>query len=200
MTRSATGKARRPIAVALKHQIGSGQLPRVVASGKGHVAEQILELAFANGVRVREDADLVEVLSAIDVDTEIPLEAIVAVAEILAHVYRANGTLTPDLGPLHAPADFKAFYDPPAYDPPAGPSPAAHSHVWMAGDATGMAATAGIADKPESADQIARDDLSDGPVIPIASTDSTDASSTDIQPGQPSDPSPGNRQNEKGQP
>lgn len=87
-------KPRRPAAVALSYEDGKG-LPRVVASGRGHVAEQILELAFANGVKVREDADLVEILAAVDVDSEIPLEAIVAVAEILAHVYRANGTAPP---------------------------------------------------------------------------------------------------------
>ena len=66
-------------------------LPRVVASGHGAIAEQILELAFANDVKVREDADLAQILAAVDVDCEIPIEAIVAVAEILAHVYRANG-------------------------------------------------------------------------------------------------------------
>ncbi|HYG88700.1 MAG TPA: EscU/YscU/HrcU family type III secretion system export apparatus switch protein [Azospirillum sp.] len=86
-------KPRRPVAVALKYEFGSQSLPKVVATGRGHVAEQILELAFANDVKVREDADLVEILSAIDVDSEIPVEAIIAVAEILSHVYRANGTL-----------------------------------------------------------------------------------------------------------
>lgn len=87
--------ARRPVAVALKYALGTQSLPRIVATGKGTVAEQILELAFANGVKVREDADLVEVLSAIEVDSDIPIEAIAAVAEILAYVYRANGTLPP---------------------------------------------------------------------------------------------------------
>jgi flagellar biosynthesis protein len=82
--------------VALKYEFGAQSLPKVVATGKGHVADQILELAFANGVKVREDADLVEVLSAIDIETEIPIEAIAAVAEILAHVYRANGTAPRD--------------------------------------------------------------------------------------------------------
>lgn len=88
--------ARRPVAVALKYEFGTQSLPKIVATGKGHVAEQILELAFANDVKVREDADLVQVLSAIDVDSEIPIEAIAAVAEILAYVYRANGTMPPD--------------------------------------------------------------------------------------------------------
>ncbi|MCG5243284.1 EscU/YscU/HrcU family type III secretion system export apparatus switch protein [Azospirillum doebereinerae] len=87
--------ARRPVAVALKYELGTQSLPRIVATGKGTVAEQILELAFANGVKVREDADLVEVLSAIELDSDIPVEAIAAVAEILAHVYRANGTVIP---------------------------------------------------------------------------------------------------------
>nr|WP_247894327.1 EscU/YscU/HrcU family type III secretion system export apparatus switch protein [Azospirillum sp. B510] len=83
----------------MKYQLGTETLPRIVATGKGTVAEQILELAFANGVKVREDADLVEILSAIEVDSDIPVEAIAAVAEILAHVYRANGTLPPDPHP-----------------------------------------------------------------------------------------------------
>lgn len=85
---------RRPVAVALRYDSENSALPRVVASGRGCVAEQILEIAFANGVKVREDADLVQLLAAVDVDTEIPIEAIVAVAEILACVYRANG-MTP---------------------------------------------------------------------------------------------------------
>ena len=78
------------MAVALAYD-GSPAPPKVVASGHGAMAEQILALAFANGVRVREDADLAEILASVDVDTEIPLEAFAAVAEILAYVYRANG-------------------------------------------------------------------------------------------------------------
>lgn len=93
-------KPRRPVAVALSYELGAPGLPKVVASGRGHVAEQILELAFANGVKVREDADLVEILAALDLDSEIPVEAIVAVAEILSHVYRANGKLPPTPEPL----------------------------------------------------------------------------------------------------
>lgn len=89
----------RPVAVALKYELGGQSLPRIVATGKGHVAEQILELAFANGVKVREDADLVQILSAVDIESEIPIEAIAAVAEILAYVYRANGTLPPAARP-----------------------------------------------------------------------------------------------------
>ena len=64
--------------------------PRIVAKGRGAVAEQILQLAFATGVKVREDANLTEILEAIEIDTEVPLHALAAVAEILSYVYRAN--------------------------------------------------------------------------------------------------------------
>lgn len=63
---------------------------RIVAKGQGALADQILALAFATGVKVREDADLVEVLEAIEIDSEVPLHALAAVAEILSYVYRAN--------------------------------------------------------------------------------------------------------------
>jgi flagellar biosynthesis protein len=77
-------------AVAIKTASDMGALPRLVASGRGAVAEQILQIAWANDIKVREDADLVEILSAIDVDSDIPVEAVAAVAEILSYVYRAN--------------------------------------------------------------------------------------------------------------
>lgn len=77
-------------AVALKHERGSGTSPSIVASGKGHIAEQIIEIAFANDVKVRQDTDLTELLTQLDVDSPIPLEAYAAVAEILAYVYKAN--------------------------------------------------------------------------------------------------------------
>ncbi len=82
--------ARRDIAVALGHDRDGAALPRVIASGHGAVARQILEIAFARGIKVREDADLAEVLAAVEVDSEIPLAAFAAVAEILSYVYRAQ--------------------------------------------------------------------------------------------------------------
>ena len=68
------------IAVAVKHENGPQQVPKVIAGGRGRIAEQILEIAFAQGIRVREDADLAHMLSVVDVDSEIPLEAFATVA------------------------------------------------------------------------------------------------------------------------
>lgn len=64
--------------------------PDIIASGRGDVAREILEIAFAHGVKVREDQPLAELLVQLDLDTPIPSEAIVAVAEILAKVYEAD--------------------------------------------------------------------------------------------------------------
>jgi len=86
---------RRWAAVALSADPKTrGALPKLVAAGYGKIAEEILQLAFDNGVKVREDADLAELLAAIEVESPIPSEALIAVAEILAYVYKANGTYT----------------------------------------------------------------------------------------------------------
>lgn len=77
-------------AVALGYDEAAGDVPRVLANGQGHLAEQILQIAFAKGIKVREDAELVDILSLLEVDSPIPVEAFAAVAEILAYVYRAN--------------------------------------------------------------------------------------------------------------
>lgn len=85
-----------PVAVAITDNEAGKRPPRILAKGQGKVAEQILEIAFARGVKVRTDANLAEVLAAIDVDSEVPLQALAAVAEILTYVYRANGALGAD--------------------------------------------------------------------------------------------------------
>ncbi len=86
-------KSRRQAAVALKaYGIDEKDLPEITASGYGKLAEKIVKLAFENGVNVREDKALAQILAAIEVDSEIPSEAIVAVAEILSYVYKVNGT------------------------------------------------------------------------------------------------------------
>ncbi|MEX2010094.1 MAG: EscU/YscU/HrcU family type III secretion system export apparatus switch protein [Dongiaceae bacterium] len=83
------------MAVALRYDPRRAATPRVVASARGALAGLLLAAAFAAGVRVRADADLAEILAAVDLDSEIPLEALAAVAEILSYVYRANGAPPP---------------------------------------------------------------------------------------------------------
>lgn len=77
-------------AVALKYEPGETAAPVLVAKGKGHLADKILEKAQQHGIPVQEDSSLVEVLSKLDVDQEIPQELYTLVAEILSFVYRAD--------------------------------------------------------------------------------------------------------------
>ncbi len=79
------------VAVALAYKPESDSAPKVLASGRGPIAEQILEVARARGILVREDADLVQLLRVIELGAEIPVAAFAAVAEILIYMYRANG-------------------------------------------------------------------------------------------------------------
>jgi flagellar biosynthesis protein len=77
-------------AVALKYEPERSSAPVVVAKGRGVIAEEILRRAQENGVPVQEDASLVEVLSKLDLDQEIPPELYKLVAEILSFVYRSD--------------------------------------------------------------------------------------------------------------
>ena len=77
-------------AVALRYDASREKSPRVTAKGWGLMAEKILELAKDNDVPIREDADLVEVLSQIDLDQEIPPSIYKVVAELLAFAYQIN--------------------------------------------------------------------------------------------------------------
>jgi len=81
---------REKLAVALGYDRKKDKAPHIAAKGKGYIAEQIIALAQEHGIEVREDADLAGLLSKLDIDMPIPLEAYAAVAEILAYVYKAN--------------------------------------------------------------------------------------------------------------
>jgi flagellar biosynthesis protein len=86
---------KNPVAVAIEDAKHEKDLPRITAAGRGKIAEQILQLAFENGIKVREDSALAEMLATIELDSPIPTEAFMAVAEILSYVYKANGEPNP---------------------------------------------------------------------------------------------------------
>ena len=88
-------KPARQTAVALKDGSDDGEMPLITAAGRGKIAEQILQIAYENGIKVRTDADLAEILAKIELESPIPSEAFMAVAEILSYVYRANGEPNP---------------------------------------------------------------------------------------------------------
>lgn len=81
--------------MALRYEPSKEEAPRVVATGQGHIAEQIIRVAVDHGITVRKDADLVEILAKLEIDTLIPVEAFAAVAEILSYIYRSQGKAPP---------------------------------------------------------------------------------------------------------
>ena len=83
------------VAVAIQTPAGKNMPPKITAAGRGKVAEQILQLAYDAGINVREDKDLVEILAKIELDSPIPSEAFMAVAEVLSYVFKANGEPEP---------------------------------------------------------------------------------------------------------
>lgn len=88
-------KPKFQTAVSLKEQENKRKAPLVTAAGRGKIAEQILQLAFENDIKVRQDSALAEMLAKIEIDSPIPSEAFLAVAEILSYIYRANGQPNP---------------------------------------------------------------------------------------------------------
>jgi len=81
---------RQKKVAALKYNHGEDRAPKVVAKGRGALAEKILDTARQHGIPIREDKTLVDILSSLDLYQEIPQELYKAVAEILAFVYALN--------------------------------------------------------------------------------------------------------------
>jgi len=85
-----TNPKRTKSAVSLRYKSIEDTAPKVTAKGKGLVAENIIALAHEHNIPVEQDPDLVEVLSQVDVNQEIPPAVYQVVAELLAFVYQMN--------------------------------------------------------------------------------------------------------------
>jgi flagellar biosynthesis protein len=81
---------KTPKAVALKYDREKNNAPKLVAKGRGKVAEKIIEIAKANNLLLYEDKNLVSILEALEVESEIPPQLYRAVAEVLAFIHRLN--------------------------------------------------------------------------------------------------------------
>ncbi|MCW2955166.1 MAG: hypothetical protein JWO69_35 [Thermoleophilia bacterium] len=75
---------------ALRYDSGQDHAPKLVARGKGHTAQKILDLAAEHDVQVKQDATLVSVLGALDVGEQIPPDLYGVIAEVLAWAYHAD--------------------------------------------------------------------------------------------------------------
>lgn len=77
-----------PKAAALKYDRKKDNSPKVVAKGRGEIAKTIIKIAEDNDLPIKRDADMVELLSKLELEQEIPTEMYKAVAEIFAFIYQ----------------------------------------------------------------------------------------------------------------
>jgi flagellar biosynthesis protein len=80
----------RKQAVALRYEPKKDRAPRITGTGRGYLAEKILEFARHNNVPIRQDKNLLQILSRLDLNEEVPPDVYKAVAEILAFIYRLS--------------------------------------------------------------------------------------------------------------
>ena len=101
MAKTANDAQKSAVALAYSQ---TDAAPRVVAKGRGVLAEQIIARARENGVYVHESPELVSLLMQVDLDQRIPPQLYVAVAELLAWLYRLeSGESTPAAPTLSLP-------------------------------------------------------------------------------------------------
>jgi flhB domain protein len=81
-------KVNKKKAVALGYNRSQDNAPKVLASGAGEIANKIIGLAKEHDIPIKEDPDLIEILSKVEVDQEIPPNLYKAVAEIFSFLYK----------------------------------------------------------------------------------------------------------------
>ncbi|WP_010093447.1 EscU/YscU/HrcU family type III secretion system export apparatus switch protein [Ornithinibacillus scapharcae] len=86
----------RKKAVALSYDKEKDSVPRVSATGKGLIAESIIEKAKENHVPIMEDSSMIELLSELDINEKVPEELYQAVAEVFAFIYRTDQKMNND--------------------------------------------------------------------------------------------------------
>lgn len=77
-------------AIALGYDPDTDRAPKIIAKGLGPVAEAILAIARKHDVHLHEDAALVRSLYVLELGQEIPEEFYIAIAEVLAFIYRMD--------------------------------------------------------------------------------------------------------------
>jgi len=80
----------REKAVALRYDKEKENAPRVLAKGEGEAAKNIIKVAQLHKLPIKKDADLIELLSKVEIDKEVPQELYKAVAELFSYIYKIS--------------------------------------------------------------------------------------------------------------
>src|SRR5699024_11485825 len=99
---------KRKKAVALNYSNTKQSAPKITATGKGLIADKILEKAKAHQVPIVDDASLVELLGELDINQTIPEELYQAVAEVFAYIYKTDRKST-RLNSSHVSISYAVF-------------------------------------------------------------------------------------------
>lgn len=83
-------KNKKQKAAALRYDHEKEHAPKLIASGQGLVAENIINQAKENNIPTLEDPSLIELLAELNINETIPEELYQAVAEVFAFIYRAD--------------------------------------------------------------------------------------------------------------
>lgn len=75
-------------AVAMRYDPTKENAPRVIAKGKGERADNIIKIAELHNLPIHKDEDLVELLSKVELDREVPEKLYIAVAEVFSFIYK----------------------------------------------------------------------------------------------------------------
>lgn len=77
-------------AAALRYDTSKESAPRVVAKGQGQSAENIIKIAELHNLPIKKDEDLIELLSKVELDKEVPEALYKAVAEVFSFIYKVT--------------------------------------------------------------------------------------------------------------
>ncbi|MEA3330709.1 MAG: EscU/YscU/HrcU family type III secretion system export apparatus switch protein [Campylobacterota bacterium] len=77
-------------AAALRYNTKKENAPRVVAKGEGQTAQNIIKIAQLHNLPIKKDEDLIELLSKVELDKEVPEALYRAVAEVFSFIYKVS--------------------------------------------------------------------------------------------------------------
>jgi flagellar biosynthesis protein len=77
-------------AAALRYNTEQESAPRVIAKGKGKSADNIIKIAELHNLPIKKDEDLMELLSKVELDKEVPAALYKAVAEVFSFIYKTT--------------------------------------------------------------------------------------------------------------
>ena len=77
-------------AAALRYDTSKESAPRLIAKGEGKSATNIIKIAKENDIPIKKDEDLMELLSKVEIDKEVPAELYKVVAEVFSFIYKIS--------------------------------------------------------------------------------------------------------------